>query len=236
MFDIYCDESCHLENDESDIMVLGAITCPDEYKKKIYSDIRDIKRKYGLSSWFEIKWTKVSVQKQEFYFDLIEYFFEQKCLSFRGIVALNKNELDHRRYNNGDYNEWYYKMYFRLLDPLIGDTDEYRIFIDIKDTKGGPKVKKLHDVLCNNRYDFKHEVIKDIKQVNSNESEILQLTDLFIGALSYYNRGKYLESGASCGKVSLLNKLIEDHKIDLSKKTSRYEHKFNVFIWEPRRS
>ena len=50
---------------------------------------------------------------------------------------------------------------------MIAPSNEYRIFIDIKDTKGGPKVKKLHEVLCNYRYDFKHKVIRDIKQINS---------------------------------------------------------------------
>jgi hypothetical protein len=25
---IYCDESCHLENDHIPVMVLGAVTCP----------------------------------------------------------------------------------------------------------------------------------------------------------------------------------------------------------------
>lgn len=40
LINIYCDESCHLENDESDIMVLGAITCPDEYKNIVFNEIR----------------------------------------------------------------------------------------------------------------------------------------------------------------------------------------------------
>ena len=56
---------------------------------------------------------------------------------------------------------------------MIGYSEEYRIFIDIKDTCGGTKVKKLQEVLCNNKYDFKHEVIRDIQQIKSNESEIL---------------------------------------------------------------
>lgn len=232
---IYCDESCHLQNDDSDIMVLGAITCPEQFKKSIYDDIRELKIEHGLSSWMEIKWTKISDSKIEFYYDLIDYFFSNNNLSFRGIVATHKKELDHNKYNHGDYNEWYYKMYFRLLDPLIYEIDEYRIFIDIKDTKGGPKVRKLQDVLCNNIYDFKQEVIKDIKQINSKESELLQLTDLFIGALSYYHRNKQFTYGANLGKVKILDRLLNEYGIDLSRKTSRFENKFNIFVWEPRR-
>ena len=55
---IYCDESCHLQYDESNVMVLGAVKCKDSLKKSIFRNIREIKMKHGLSSWFEIKWQK----------------------------------------------------------------------------------------------------------------------------------------------------------------------------------
>lgn len=29
-FNLYCDESCHLENDHQKVMVLGAVWCPLE--------------------------------------------------------------------------------------------------------------------------------------------------------------------------------------------------------------
>ena len=43
MINIYCDESCHLEHDDSDIMVLGAMSCEAEEKSNIFNDIRKIK-------------------------------------------------------------------------------------------------------------------------------------------------------------------------------------------------
>ena len=48
IYTVYCDESCHLQNDQSSVMVLGAMYCPKEKKKDIYSDIRAIKKKHGL--------------------------------------------------------------------------------------------------------------------------------------------------------------------------------------------
>lgn len=231
MIHIYCDESCHLEFDRSNVMALGGIACDIVNKEKVYNDIRDIKVKHGLSTWFEIKWTKISKSKISFYKELIDYFF-QNDLSFRAVVATAKNQLDHTKYNGGSYDTWYYKMYFLLLDPMISPIDEYRIFIDIKDTLGGPKVKKLNEVLCNNIYDFKQEVVKDVKQVNSKESEILQLVDLFIGALTYYHRGLNSDNTA---KTELVNYIIAKYSIDMESSTNRNEKKFNIFIWKPRR-
>ncbi|QJA09073.1 DUF3800 domain-containing protein [Romboutsia sp. CE17] len=233
MHNIYCDESCHLPNDNSDVMVLGAITCSKENKQSIFENIRNIKQKYNVSTWNEIKWTKVSNSKIDMYKELIDYFFQNDDLSFRGLIAKNKSDLDHNRYNDGDYNKWYYKMYFTLLNPLIDYDSYYNIFIDIKDTKGGPRVRQLRTVLCNNIYDSKEEVIKGIYQINSRESEILQLTDLLIGCISYVHRGLY-EQNSTKGKDVLVNYLIEKGNINLYQKTSKYEPKFNLFIWNPR--
>lgn len=233
MYYIYCDESCHLPNDISDVMVLGAMTCPMELKSQIFREIRDIKKKHNLSTWFEVKWTKVSESKIDFYRDLITYFFTNENLSFRGVVARQKRLLDHKKHNNDDYNVWYYKMCYLLLNPLIDPGEKYRIFIDIKDTLGGPRVNKLHEVLCNNIYDFKHDVITDINQINSRESEILQLADLLIGTLSYYHRGLNNSPTANEGKKILTRHLTETYNIDISRMTKKTERKFNLFIWDP---
>ena len=66
LYNIYCDESCHLEKGNSNIMVLGAMSCPKNIRRDIYEDIRRIKVKHGLDRRFEIKWTKVLRSKKNF--------------------------------------------------------------------------------------------------------------------------------------------------------------------------
>ena len=229
---VYSDESCHLEYDNSPVMVLGAMYCDASLKEKIFNDIREIKTKHGLSSFFEIKWTKVSESKIDFYLELLEYFLGNKDLFYRGLVAKGKKELDNTKYNSGDYDLWYYKMYFLMLDPIVYPGNEYKILVDIKDTRGGKRVKKLRDVLCKNMYDFKQEVITQISQINSKESEILQLADLINGALAYHHRGLDEIDESNVGKKAIVEALKE--KITLDVQTSRGEKKFNLFIWTPR--
>lgn len=31
-YNVYCDESCHLEHDNSSVMILGAMYCPEDIK------------------------------------------------------------------------------------------------------------------------------------------------------------------------------------------------------------
>ena len=233
LYNVYCDESCHLQKDNSPVMVLGAMYAPKEKKGQIYTDIRAIKEKHGLNSRFEIKWTKVSESKIDFYLDVLDYFWKNDDLHYRGLVATGKNDLDHKKFNDGDYDLWYYKMYFRMIDPIICQEDEYCILLDIKDTRGGKRVQKLKEVLCNNIYDFNGEVIKYIGQINSRDSEILQMADLFNGALTYHYRR--LESAAepNNGKITFIRALNARQNID--RMTSRQASKFNLFVWKPRR-
>lgn len=229
---IYCDESCHLEHDNAKAMLMGAISCPSGEKNRIYKEIREIKAKHDLSTWAEIKWKGVSASKLPFYLELIDYFANESALSFRAVVVKDKSNLNHAKYNAGSHDLWYYKTYFYLLDAMIGYTEEYRIFIDIKDTSGGPKTRKLHDVLCNNKYDFKHEVIKEISQIRSNESEILQLTDLIMGAIGFYHNGCYDNDESSLAKKSVVDKLFERYKNAISFGTRRGTAKMDIFLWK----
>lgn len=53
IFNLYCDESCHLEHDHQKAMVLGAIWCPLDKSREIAVRLREINQKHepiGASS------------------------------------------------------------------------------------------------------------------------------------------------------------------------------------------
>ncbi len=226
-YNIYCDESCHLEHDGMPVMVLGAIWCPKAESRRIAENVREIKKKHGLPPLFEIKWTKVSPAKVEFYREIIEYFFEEKDLHFRGLIA-EKDRLNHPEYSQ-NHSSWYYKMYFNLLKVIISPNDIYNIYIDLKDTRGREKVKELHEIICNSKYDFKRDIIKKIQEVRSHEVEQVQLADLISGAVSYQNRNL----SESTAKTALIKIIIKQSGYDLKRTTLIQEEKFNLFRWEP---
>lgn len=229
IFNIYCDESCHLENDGQRAMVLGAMWCPLSKARDIAQELRDIKLRHGLPADFEVKWSKVSPAKAAFYLNLVEYFFGESDLHFRALIIPDKSILQHDRFGQ-DHNTWYYKMYFEMLKPLIDPDDEYRIYLDIKDTRGAEKVRTLQDVLCNSIRDYEREVVVRVQTVRSHEMEQLQLADLFIGAVSYANRG--LSSNA--GKVAVVERIRRRSRYSLRTTTLFAEKKVNLLAWRPR--
>lgn len=230
IFNIYCDESCHLENDRLPIMVLGAVWCPLEKRREIAIRIREIKEQHGLPPNFEIKWVKVSPAKLDFYIAVMDYFFDDDDLHFRGLIA-DKTRLRHKEHNQ-THDDWYYKMYFDMLKVILFPQSRYRIYIDIKDTRSKSKVEnlqKLHEVLSNNMYDFRREVIERVQAVHSHEVEQLQLADLLIGAVAYANRNLQ----TSQAKLELVNRMRQRSGYRLTSKTLYREDKVNLFLWQP---
>jgi hypothetical protein len=224
---IYCDESCHLEASPISVMAWGAMICDVYDAREIGEQIRALKLKHGLAANFEAKWTKVSPAKTDFYLALVNFFLEDERLRFRGLVVPDKGCLDHARYGQ-THDDWYYKMYYTMLQWIIQPPNHYRIYLDVKDTRGGEKTRKLHEVLANKFHDFEREYIERVQQIRSHESEILQLTDLMIGALTYFHRGLR----TSTTKAAIIERLQEVlGKSALAQTSSFGATKFNLLIW-----
>jgi hypothetical protein len=228
-YNIYCDESCHLENDNIPVMVLGATWCPKAISGKISRDIRAIKVAHGLKSDFEIKWTKISAAKVGFYLALVDYFFDNPDFNFRGLVMPNKSKLNHEQFGQ-DHNIFYYKIFYYVIRNILVTGCKYHVYLDIKDTLGIEKIEQLRDTLHSAKYDFDRQSIQSIQHVRSHEVGQVQLTDLFIGALGYLHRG--LEGNA--GKIAVIDRIKQRSGKTLSLSTLLSESKFNVFIWEAR--
>ncbi len=251
-YNIYCDESCHLEHDQSSVMVLGAVTCRRDQLIRISEELRQLKidhnlmrpdeRQQNRQQQFELKWTKVSPAKFHFYRDWIRYFFSEQALSFRAVV-IEKKRIDHAKWNqdhgtNQTHDDWYYKMFFRLIEPMIDPQSNYHIYLDIKDTRSEENRKQLEKVLRSATRDRINEIIVRVQQIRSYESEIMQMTDLLAGAVGFHHRRR-LDRDSTSGLTSLakleLVRLIQRLSRQTLNTTSwMKEPKFNLLVWRPR--
>lgn len=222
---IYCDESTHLPNDGQPFMVLGAIVCPVNRSHEINVRLREIRGKYGIHSDFELKWTKVSPSKIDFYLDVIDYFFDDDDLNFRAVIA-PKQGLDHKRFNQ-THDDWYYKMMFYLIRNVLPAQDEAFIYLDKKDTNGQKKIDRLRNVIANAEYDFDRSNIRRLQIVESHHVGLLQLADLLIGAINYANRN----DETSEAKLRLIARIRERSGVSLTQTTLLSETKMNIFRW-----
>ncbi len=228
-YNIYCDESCHLFTGVGNHMVLGGIMCTSSEKEEIFQRIKSIKKENGLGI-AEMKWTRVAKGKLAAYRDLINFFFDKESLRFRAVV-IEKAKLNHERFGHS-HDDFYYKMYFYLLEWFISTGNHYNIYLDIKDTLGVEKVEKLHKILCNSQHDFNKDYITRIQEVRSHEIAMMQLVDILIGAISYAN--KYPKGGKSDVKNEIVELIRKRSQCTLTRSTFLGALKFNVFHWEGR--
>lgn len=232
-FNFYCDESCHLEHDDSNVMVLGAVWCPKDKIHDINTRIKQIKLRNNVPANAELKWTKIAPVKKQVYEDLVNYFFDDQDLNFRALLVPNKELLNHEEFKQS-YDDWYYKMYFSMLKAMLLPTERYNIFIDIKDTHSSQKAEKLQEVIRNSIYDFSKNIIKQVKPIRSEEVQIMQITDVLIGAFGYNNRQFPEGEKRSQTKQDLIKLIQQRSDYSLTKSTLLREEKFNLFVWKAR--
>lgn len=224
----YCDESCHLEHDHSRYMVLGMIYCLKNEIKAINETIKKIKNKNNITSFSEVKWSKLCKTNEQLYCDLLEYFFDSKNnLSFRAII-IDKNKLNHKKFKQ-THEDFYYKMYYYLLSYKIQPLMKNKIYIDEKDTHNAERIKKLGSVLKNKFYDYDNNKILPIQVIKSHEIQIMQITDILTGAVSYClnNKAKINE-----GKKNILNIIESSIKHKISKEKNFHGMKFDLFYFK----
>ena len=212
-------------------MVIGGVICPIECRQQVYKDIRELKVKNNISAHTEIKWTKVSDSRKDFYIQLVDYFFNNSNLGFRAIF-LDKSDLNHKKFHQTS-DEFYYKMYYLMLKGVFESNFQYNIYLDIKDTLGYQKIQQLKEI-CNKlqkRKGYSYELVQKIQEVRSHEVELIQLSDLLIGAVSYVNRG--LQSNPT--KLKLIDLIKKKTGYTLTVSTFLKESKFNLFHWEPQK-
>ena len=233
LYNVYCDETCHLEHDGINVMVLGAVWCPQEKLKEINQRIRQIKVRNDVSPTMELKWTKISPAKGGLYQDIVNYYFDDDDLHFRAVIIPDKSKLNHERFHQ-THDDWYYKMYFDMLKVIFKPTDNYEVYIDIKDSNSYRKAQKLKEVCCNSLYDFSQKVIKRIQPIRSEEVQIMQLVDILIGAVGYENRIFCKEFKKSSAKQAIVELIKNRSGYAMTKTTLQREEKLNLLSWDAR--
>jgi len=223
-YDVFCDESRYLEHDRYQYMLIGGVWCERDSRRKINSEIEEIKSKSRFAG--ELKWNNVTLKKLGFFKKIIRLFFKNKSLSFRCIV-IDKRKLKHDFFNpTGGHDEFFYKMYYYMLNKKIYPTNTYRIFLDFKGKNNSKKINSLQEIIGHTYYDFSNEIVTLMQSVQSIQFPVLQLTDFLIGAIGY----EWNDLDTSVAKLEICKYLKEKACLNSLKLTTAYkEDKFEVF-------
>ena len=222
-FEVYCDEAnpdvLTSANPRVRHLMIGSLWLPEEFRNEIKSRVQELRQRY--EAWGEIKWSKVSPNRCEFYVELVDLFFAYgNGLRFR-CISVDRTQLD-MALNDNDGELGFYKFYYQLLHHWILDFNSYRIFCDVKSNRDPERLPVLER--CLERANLSSSV-DDIQSLPSHEVVLIQLCDLLLGAASSRINDTL---HASTAKAAVVERLEASLGRTLTA-THKSEEKFNIF-------
>jgi hypothetical protein len=225
VFHVYCDESCQSAHHYA---VVGGIIIEEidlDLQDKVFQRWRQT---HGMHA--ELKWTKISRQKQSEYESLVRYYFDMashEVLAFRSLVY-DCHQLDHKRWNAGDGELGFYKLYYQFLLHSFGrfaadPDDRIVVHFDQRDTRYS--LENLRTILnrgAMKQYGRTTTLVQSVGWINSHDSNLLQLADVLMGAIGFAWNDKHLVPGAKASKIEIMRLIAEMASVPtLSQGTSR---------------
>ncbi|MCX6877077.1 MAG: hypothetical protein NTW21_25195 [Verrucomicrobia bacterium] len=165
--------------------------------------------------WAELKWTKVSPSGLKFYQAALDFFIAEPDLRFRALIAPKgppPPKLPRPPAGSGEagspaweeyhalleetapavvdhqqrHDAWYYDRYFDLLRDTLLPPAHHHIFVDVKDTRGGARLKALESRLSDAHYDWTRSgIVESVQQIHSDEVLLDQLVDVLLGCVAW---------------------------------------------------
>lgn len=189
--------------------------------------------------WAELKWTKVSPAGLKFYEAALDFFLAEPDLRFRALIAPKSpppaqlpkppagaddpgspaGEKYHALLEPAApavvehqlrHDAWYYDRYFDLLRDTLLPPAHHAIYVDVKDTRGGARLKALETRLSDAHYDWTSGIVESVQQIRSEDVLLDQLVDLLLGCVAWTYSTPQRNAGhtPSPAKSALAKKLL----------------------------
>ncbi|MDR2466390.1 MAG: DUF3800 domain-containing protein [Prevotellaceae bacterium] len=218
-FNVYCDESTHLEHDGQPYMIYGYVGIAYNLMKPAKKQIALIKRNHQCGA--ELKWRHVSEKNYLLYKEIADYFFSLKDFGFRAVIA-DKSQIDDSR-PEYSFNDFHFRMYFQLLHHKMDMESVYNVYFDMKDTCSQRKLHQLRDMLKWNA------AIRNFQFIRSHESCFVQIADVLTGAVNYRLRmDKGVLEGKNPAKRKIADIVMKHANLSLRETATKSAKKFNL--------
>jgi hypothetical protein len=211
---VYCDESN--TDGGKPHPVYGAILVSLDDLPAVQREIKDWRDREGMHS--ELKWESLRgglrLKKYKSLVDLLFWLARQRQLIQFKAIILDKRAPEYRTYSKGNDEIGFYKTYYHWLlwyfAPFpLRHRCKLRVIIDDRNLPKNAKdpFTKLKFALNNGiRKELDAtavDVVTEVKPLDSNQSDLLQVADVLMGAVGYHNQDFHLKPGASKYKVEL---------------------------------
>jgi Protein of unknown function (DUF3800) len=234
---VYCDES---RQTRERFMVLGAIVIPEAIVKGFNDSIAAWRKDNNMLA--EMKWGKVSNGKLTQYKQFVDYFFARNDTGHAHFHALiiDTTQIDPAKVG-GDKEVGFYKFYYQLLLHCCGKlycqkdkTNSLLVFMDYRNSSYSlTDLKKILNAGLNKNFQIDTSPFKTVEPRDSHACELIQMTDLFIGAIGYKKNGYELFADASVARKDFIKYIAAKSGIaDITTNTPKRLQRFTVWNFQ----
>jgi hypothetical protein len=241
----FCDEASH---NRERYFVLGAVYfVPEEGGDSattltaVEQYLTELKRQHSL---FErVKWGKLPTRPGKYfegYKEFIRSFLETDGVGFKCLVVdTHKYPLNNSKLWGGDALVGYQKFYCVFLADGLMKRYPNRYYEVVVDEFAGVSCTDLERTV-EGRYVKRAKPTAamyhcSVKAGNERQSNLLQLTDLLVGAVGFaWNGGAERKSARAKMRVEIVNWLEKELNLKLSQGTAWSSLKFNIWVLEPK--
>jgi hypothetical protein len=182
----FCDEA---GTTQDQFLVVSGVAVHASMLHQINDQINEYRRIFNMKS--ELKWQKITNQKEAEYREIIDYFFDlndANLLHFHSLIV-PYCRFDHKAINNNDKNLGLHKMQYQLILHRVcrncgAPGNELFIYPDLS-TKpfGGPDARRMLNLGVRKHYGIAHNPVREIEPLDSAECNFLQINDVILGAV-----------------------------------------------------
>lgn len=215
--------------------VVGGVCLAKEGANVAYDSIEEYRNKYNMHS--ELKWSKISNQKQEEYEALVNLFFalnNTNRIQFHAIIFDN-HTWNHKEFNNGDRDVGLSKLYYQLIYHLFVKRcykhGKMSVCLDRRNSS-----TSLHDLrrMVNSQarrdLGISHDPLSVLVSKDSKKDDLLQMNDVILGAVCAARNGRHLLTGGKTSKREIAEKVLTQSGLsDFSINSQPKVHRFTVW-------
>lgn len=232
---IFADES---STDKLRYMFIGGIWVDEQTYLQVLEECKNFKLENNWDEQTKFNWKNVSKKTLPQYCRFIDIFFKYN-LQFNCII-IDRKEIDLKANEDKDAELGFYKFYYQLLRKNSKPNAPYYIYLDRRTNREPNRLEKLKSFLQQDTHpiDFwgirttnKGLDVKALEFVNSKSYELIQFSDILMGAISYHYNKRHLRPDASQNKCDLAQYIATKiNKPNLIFNTGKSGYK-NLNLW-----
>jgi hypothetical protein len=226
----YCD--CSSYAGDNKYAVVGGVAVKAHMVESLNSQIQSLKDEIGMKS--EFKWSEYrGGRKIATYLALVDLFYQaiqRDDLHFHAMIV-DFEKFDHHRKGRGAPHLSINKMYYQLMlhEVCRRYGEKWRIVMFPDHGPDSDEIGKFRNGICANaykKYNAKPNCLREIHPTPSKRINLLQMTDVIIGALAAQRENRAVKAVKADLRRYVMAK---SHVQDLSIDTRRDERQFSIW-------